>query len=389
MGGSRVHREATPQNEAQVTILVSREGIATLIGGPMPMKVVDDDWIAVDHRGPMEGIDARKAAILLGIARRLAVDAFRKQSNGYIDCPARRSRRWGKTPAIEAFAQIVGRCLAEISVNAQLLRRASDREALHQLRVGLRRLRAVLSTFESILPADVLAGWSTEARWFAGRLDHARDLDVFIEYFVSSTGARTSELPIASAFGERLLLAQARAYDLVAAVVGAGRFAAFEREIGEWIGSAPSRRAGSGMGEMPDYGDVSGLAVKSLKRLHRQLRKAGEHLATLAPDDRHRVRIKAKKLKYVASFFGDAFGASTAKQQSKFLSSLTALQDALGELNDLTASRACALGVAGDSAELAFYAGQVIGERNRSERKLVANAVRAYERWISAEPFWT
>lgn len=384
-----MHCEVPPENQAQVTILVSREGVATLIGDPVPMKGADDDWIAVDYRGSMDGIDAGKAAILLGIARHLAVDAFRRQSNGYIDRPARCPKRWGKTPAIEAFAQIVGRCLAEISVNAQLLRRASDREALHQLRVGLRRLRAALSAFESILPADVLAGWSTEARWFAGRLDRARDLDVFIEHLASSTRARTSELPIASAFGERLLLAQAGAYDLVAAVVGADRFAAFEREIGEWIEAASSRRGDSGMGVMLDSGDVLVLAVKSLKRFHRQLRKAGRHLATLAPEDRHRVRIKAKRLEYVASFFGDAFGARTARQCSKFLSSLTRLQDTLGDLNDLTASRATALDIAGGRAELAFHAGQIIGERNRSERKLVAKAVQAYERWMSAEPFWT
>lgn len=353
------------------------------------MEAVHDNWIVAGHLDSMERIDAGKAAILLGIARHLAVDTFQKRPNAHIDRPARRQKHWGKTPAIEAFAQIAGRCLVGISVNAQLLRRTSDQEALHQLRIGLRRLRAALSAFEPILPADALVGWSGEARWIASQLHRARDLDVFIQNIAISARASGNELLIASAFSERLLLAQALAYDQVAAVVGSGRFATFEHDIGEWIKSAPSRRVNDGMGEMPDYGDVSALAVKSLKRLHRQLCKTGKHLATLPPEDRHRVRIKAQKLKYVASFLGGAFGARTARQQSKFLSSLTTLQDALGELNDLAAFRETAFGVVGDSAELAFHAGQLIGERDKSQRKMVGKAVRAYERWTSVEPFWT
>ncbi|MDP1315088.1 CHAD domain-containing protein, partial [Klebsiella pneumoniae] len=41
--------------------------------------------------------------------------------------------------------------LGQVSANAELLRRVRRPEALHQLRVGLRRLRAALSVFSPLL----------------------------------------------------------------------------------------------------------------------------------------------------------------------------------------------------------------------------------------------
>ena len=88
--------------------------------------------------------------------------------------------------AAAAFRAVARSCLAQVAGNARLLRRVRSPQALHQTRVGLRRLRAALSTFKPMLEAaggddPGLGRVKAESRWLAGELDAARDLDVFID----------------------------------------------------------------------------------------------------------------------------------------------------------------------------------------------------------------
>jgi len=358
--------------EVETTFLVSREGVAT---------------VRVDRFRPeaIHGLEieplAGEGLVLSGLVRRLAADAFRRLtpagSSAHappdVDIP-------GHLAAGEAFARAARSCQTQMSANAQLLRSGSHREALHQLRVGVRRLRAAFAAFEPMLPGDALGRWKTETKWLAGELDTARDLDVFTEHLSASTTADERGDPVLAAFGERLILAQAMAYDRALAAVESKRFAAFMLDVSAWVEAAPW--------SSDDDVVSSVLAARALKRLHRQLRKAGGQLAALDPAGRHQVRIKAKKLRYAAEFFGNTFGRNARKRHAQFIASLARLQDALGELNDRTSARQCALAVAGRHAELAFRAGQLIGARSRDEPRLLARAVRAYERWSHARRFW-
>ncbi len=54
-----------------------------------------------------------------------------------------------------------------------------DAEALHQMRVAIRRLRSVLATVMSMLPAEQYQRLKDELKWLAGSLGPARDWDVF------------------------------------------------------------------------------------------------------------------------------------------------------------------------------------------------------------------
>jgi triphosphatase len=291
--------------------------------------------------------------------------------------------------AIEGFCQVARSCWDQISANAELLRRSSNREALHQLRVGLRRLRAAFSAFEHILPRESLDRWKHETKWLASELDSARDLDVFINYIWSLKAADAHDDDALSAvLGERLLLAQAVAYDLAVTAINSHRFASLRQSFTEWVEAAPGTRDDDALVRSLREGDASVLAVQTLRHLHRQLRKVGNHLATLSPERRHQARIKAKKLRYAAEFFSETFGKSAHKQCSQYIASLTTLQKALGDLNDLVTARQCALAVVGRNADLAFYAGQIVGGRSRGKRRLLAEAVRAYEKWSIAKRFW-
>ena len=364
------------------------------------------ELVAGKRREPIEEVElelkAGDAAALFGVARRLAAAAVLRLSfdskaergyrlvgqNGLTAVTAQAAKIPSDMAAVEGFTQVARSCLVQVSANAHLLRRVRNPEVLHELRVGLRRLRAALATFRPIFSRKGRERLKRETKWLAGELDPARDLDVFITSTFHSAEADAHRDPMLAAFGERLLRAQTMAYDRALAAVDSKRFARLLLDCAEWVQAAPWQRDDDPAVARLRDGAVSVLAAQALTRLRRQLRKSGKHLATLDPAGRHQVRIKAKTLRYAGEFFTETFGKRTHKRRRKFIASLQALQNALGELSDLATAHRMVLVVVGCSAEVAFRAGQVVGGRDRDEPQLLATAVQAYERWRRARPFW-
>ena len=75
--------------------------------------------------------------------------------------------------AAHAFRVIANGALEQAASNAALLRSGQGAEALHQTRVGLRRLRSALSLFRPMLADSRFDGVNAELRWLAKALDDA------------------------------------------------------------------------------------------------------------------------------------------------------------------------------------------------------------------------
>jgi triphosphatase len=364
------------------------------------------ELVAGELREPIEEIELElkrgNVACLFGVARRLALDTVSRLSfeskaeRGYRligdDALTPRKAQPTQIPremtAVQAFSKVAHSCIEQVSANAQLLRRANNPEVLHQLRIGLRRLRAASATFKSILPREDLDRLKNESNWLSGELDPARDLDAFIENMLPIAKEAVSEDPMLVGFGERVLQARASAYHRALAAVDSKRFANFLLNCAELETNALSGQDHERAGASLRDGDASALAIKALNRLYRQLRKSSKHMKTLNPMSRHRARIKAKKLRYAAEFFSSTFGKSSQKRRQRFIASLNALQKVLGDLNDMTTARRTALAVAGHSAPLAFQAGRLISRRDRGEQRLLTKAAQAHNRWRHTKPFW-
>ena len=364
------------------------------------------EQVVGDFCQPIEEVELElkkgKVTDLFSVARRLGADTILKLSfdskaeRGYrLVGQDRSTARKANTIAISsdmaadaAFAPAARSCLAQVATNAELLRPARNSEALHQLRVGLRRLQAAFATFN---PLFVNAGpdrLKAETKWLVHELNPARDLHVFISNGFNSAKADPQGDRMLSAFGERLLQAQSNAYIRALAAVESSRFAALLLDCAEWAEVAPWRRNGDSPIARTRDGSASVLATQTLERLRRQVRRSGKNLSTLEPAARHKIRIKAKQLRYTAEFFAETFGNATRRRHRKFISSLKTLQDSLGQLSDMASARQNAAAVVGNSVEIAFRAGRVVGAHDRDEPKLLAKAIRAYERWRRVRPFW-
>ena len=334
-------------------------------------------------------LKAGPPAALFALARRLARDLAivpvfeNKSERGWrlAEGDRRKPRPAVATPlspdatTATAFRRIAMACLAQVSAHAELLRVVRRPEAVHQMRVGLRRLRAAVGVFKPLLAASERQRIETELKWLARESNTARDLDVFIRDVFHPT-ALAAPSPDLAPLGRHLLTARSQAYDRILAAIASPRYALLMLETTAWIETTT----------LPD-GPVAPYAAEALDRLQHQIEKRARDLTDLDAEARHHLRIHAKRLRYAAEFFADLF--PTRRRRARYLKALERLQNTLGALNDLAVARDRIPGEAHlDNASLAFAAGRIIGRRERDEAALLAAAVKACGRFHDARPFW-
>ena len=175
-------------------------------------------------------------------------------------------------------------------------------EALHQMRVGLRRLRAAITIFADLLVGSDAGRIKAELRWITRELGPARDLDVFAaDVLRPLQAAHPADQRVSAAhrdFEERRKTAYARA----AGSVGSNRFRNALLDLAEWIevGAWASN-------ETAAAGSITEHAANELARLSKQIKKRGADLRHRSAHQRHRLRIRAKRLRYATEFFASTF----------------------------------------------------------------------------------
>ena len=292
-----------------------------------------------------------------------------------------------ETRAVDAFRQVALSCLAQVANNAKLVTRYRAMEALHQSRVGLRRLRAALTVFRSFLQGDDYEHVRAETKWLAGELDAARDLDVFISEGFRRVEPGPCDREAFGRLGSQLLHAQSDAYNRALQAVASDRFSKFILtaarwiEIGAWAES--ERSVAKCLRETP----VDQFARKQLDRMHRQVRRRGRHLERLNAHERHRLRIKAKKLRYAAEFFSETF--DRPKLRKPFQRIIGEVQDNLGALHDTAVLPKLVLEHASiRSAKAGFAAGLIVAALRKSAKKAERAALKSFDAFRRVKPFW-
>lgn len=268
------------------------------------------------------------------------------------------------TPA-QVFQAIAGACLRQYRLNEALFLRTQAAEALHQARVALRRLRSAISIFRPILMDERVAHLRQELRWLAAALGEARDFDVLRARGYGSDDAA-------------LKAGHARAYTALEEVLASDRTRGLLIDLAEWVAIGMWQAAAADEGSERTAG---AFAAHTLDRLRRRLKREGRRLARLSDEDRHEVRIVAKKLRYATEFFADLFtGKKAARRQRTFRRALQALQEHLGDLNDIATAPVLL-------AQLGITPVEDPTAADRREA-LLADAEEAHESLIDAKRFW-
>lgn len=360
--------------------------------------------VAGDRRQPIAELElelkAGDPAALFDLARRLAaewsavlsLDAKGERGHRLADGEDRAPRTASTRPletalsAADGFRKVAHGCLSQVVANAELLLMVERPEAVHQLRVGLRRLRAALIAFGPILAGPRRDGVEAELKWLAGELDAARDLDVLIKDLFRP-GARALDDPGLAPLGRRLLHAQTLAYGRALGALRSQRYAQMLVETAAFIERGDWMRTEEPATAALRDGPVKALADAALADLLGTVLKRARGFNRLDPAKRHKLRIRAKRLRYAAEFFAALYAEGDA--QDAFAKTLERMQDRLGALNDLAFARSELLALA-DIAEpeLAYAAGRLVGRLEPAEPAMLGKARKAVKRLKRAEPFW-
>jgi inorganic triphosphatase YgiF len=278
----------------------------------------------------------------------------------------------------EALQAIARRALAQIAGNATVLRVKPGPEAVHQLRVGVRRLRSATATFKPLLAGEALEPLKTELKWLGHACDAARGLDVFAAETLHPAEQDEHPPPGLPALRKAIDAARRTAWAQAREAAASDRFRALMIDATAWVETG-------GWREAPDAGaPIKPFAKHALKRHLKKLRRRG--LAAQGGDDtaRHHLRIEAKKLRYAAEGLAGLYGR---KRVERYLEELKGLQEVLGDLNDL-ASAEPLIARLKLSPEAAFAAGELVGRKTAAKPRLLTRAGKALGRLDSAEPFW-
>lgn len=290
----------------------------------------------------------------------------------------------------DAFSAISLACLVQVLEAADAFRRDGAVEGVHQVRVGLRRLRTALKIFEDVVHDGRSAYVEQEVRWLAHELAEARSLDVFIAEAFEPRAASLSDAQAAAQYGERLKAARTKAYEGVAAALASPRFAALALEIGLWIEDGDWRNPTSAKRRDAVFAGIDDFAARVLEELRNTVVKRAKGFEKQDAPSRHKLRIRAKRMRYASDFFGQLYtDDDAAKKYRRFNAALKPLQAALGRLNDIaTAPQIAVAPLNGAASEVTFTAGELVGQLQQPAAKTLSQACAAVDDFKDAKRFW-
>jgi len=198
-------------------------------------------------------------------------------------------------------------------------RSGRDPEDLHQMRVAVRRLRAVLRASRAFFDPKVVERLRSELDWLGTRLGLVRDLDVLHAYLQPRLAAlegaehRAGQRVLRRLGGDR-----ARARAGLHEALDSPRYPRILEQLETFLSRPPASTSDV---SLPD------VAATEWKRLRKAVQKLPGRPST---DELHAVRIKVKRARYAAEL---ARAAASARGK-RFIRQAKKLQDILGDLQD-------------------------------------------------------
>ncbi|WP_245782883.1 CHAD domain-containing protein [Amycolatopsis sacchari] len=239
--------------------------------------------------------------------------------------------------------------VAAIREHDQRVRRDAG-DAVHQLRVAIRRTRSALTVFRRVLDRDATRALSAELKWAAGELSPARDTEVLYEHLSGQLTHLPEAAVVANAparLRSRFEQRTAEARERVRTALRSGRYAALFESLDRLLAEPPlTERANA-----PARAELE----QALKRAHGRLADHVARLTELAPGPEldaglHEVRKKAKRARYAAEVVVPVAG----KRLQRWQREVKALTKVLGEHHDSVVAREALRDLAGDEGAFTF-----------------------------------
>ena len=208
--------------------------------------------------------------------------------------------------------------------------RRDEPDAVHQMRVTARRLRAALQEFPMVVPKAMTLHVRDELRWVGQVLGEARDNEVLSEHFraeLDSVPVELSPGPVRVRVAAHFAARQAAAQSAIRQALDSRRYLALLDELDLLLSNGPLAPAAS----QPAREVLPKAIARAYQRTARRMRRAQRAQAGPEQDTAlHEARKAAKRARYAAEVATPALG----KRARRFAKRMKAVQSALGDHHD-------------------------------------------------------
>ena len=257
--------------------------------------------------------------------------------------------------------------------------RMDEPDAVHQMRVAGRRLRATLRSFGHILRRDATSGLAADLKWLGGVLGAARDGEVLDAHLRSRLRLVPVELrigPVEARIHGHFASVRAAARTELLAALDSDRYFSLLDDLDRLLAEPPltAKAASPGAGVLP------AAARRATRQADRRMHRAWDAPAGQPRNEAlHRARKSARRARYAAEAMTPAIGRKAAR----FAKRMKQVQSVLGEHQDsvIAAAEARDLGIGAHLAgENAFSYGLLCEQATCEGERLQAGARRVWKK---------
>ena len=282
-------------------------------------------------------------------------DGMRPRKAGPVTFPKRASVEQG-------MRRILSGCLEHAQANAQGFLDSDDPEYLHQLRVGMRRFKSALKLFRGVvaLPPELQHLFDE----VSALLGAARDADVLLLTTLPGIAKAGKHDALLQPLVEHVQAAAQERRAAARAAIHSTRHAQGMLALFEWVDGKLWRKDVSRAGRARLRKPLAGYARRAVIDAHAVVAKRARKVQKLGGHDSaslHRLRIGGKQARYAVEFFAAIEKPGNA---ARYVKQLSAVQEALGTLNDAHVAQAMLDGFIQSKPELAPAAGVVAAYLN-------------------------
>jgi CHAD domain-containing protein len=251
--------------------------------------------------------------------------------------PVRVEHRDAQPSLPDAQARLVARCTALYRASEPGLLEGVDPEAVHQARVALRQITAVLGLFKEKPASPARRQLRAEIRWLARALGGVRDWEVFRFETLSGIPPDLLDPTRRRAFDEAAAVRITQARRQLRRVLLSRRYRNLHALLDEW-GALPAETGADSTACTFDLTASSSVEEPdhALARRQRQLLRLGRRLSQADDQRLHDVRLAAKHLRYSIDFLAATHEQAHIETADR---TLKRLQEALGQFNDIVVAQ--------------------------------------------------
>jgi CHAD domain-containing protein len=277
-------------------------------------------------------------------------------------------------------------CLVPVLRNAPAAL-GGEPDAIHQMRVSARRLRSLLSAVKPMLSVEHHRWADDELKWLLRSLSDARNWHVFAATLLQPVQTVLPSPQDLAPLRRGVEEAQSAATEHAIQAIRSQRYTDSLLRLLRWFEARGWRDQPVSKQSSRLMAPIGEIAPTLLQRRYRQAMKRSKRFAALDPEQRHKLRIALKKLRYLSEFLRDLFDRRAVKA---FLRALRPLQEALGSANDVRTAHELLTkrDAVGDSAEVERGAGVVLGWHDRGLAEREPKLRKQVRRFRKADPFW-